>query len=68
MHGLLRAAHVASHRPQVRKAWPADPAASNLWGPMPPRIFSIEGTMITKDGAFKLGMFARSGKPKFVAS
>ena len=26
-------------RPQVPKVWPADPAASNLWGPMPPADF-----------------------------
>ena len=26
-------------RPQKPKVWPADPAASNLWGPMPPPDF-----------------------------
>ena len=26
-------------RPQKPKVWPADPAASNLWGPMPPSDF-----------------------------
>jgi catechol-2,3-dioxygenase len=26
-------------RPQVPKVWPADPRASNLWGPMPPDGF-----------------------------
>ena len=26
-------------RPQIPKVWPADPAASNLWGPMPPADF-----------------------------